>query len=93
MTNLLRGLPERIETAAIMQDGNIYTVVRPGRHHDVMRQMFDMGIYATEGHVQGFYTNKGRFVDRREALVIAQERNQLIRKTAPAYELFSEDLW
>lgn len=86
-------LPERIEAAAILQDGNVYVAVRPGRHHTVMREMFDMGVYAEEGHVQGFYTNKGRFVDRREGLAIALAANQLIRKTPPDYELFSEDLW
>lgn len=84
---------ERIEFAAILQDGTVYTVERPGRHHDVMKYMLDLGIESKPGHVQGFYTSNKRFVNRREGLAVAQAAGQLIRKTMPEYELFSEDLW
>jgi len=44
--------------------------------------------------IQGFLTNKNRFVDRKEALKIAKDMNQIIikindRKTL----LYSEDLY
>jgi hypothetical protein len=42
---------------------------------------------------QGFLTSDDRFVCRRPALQIAREAKQLIRKTAPEDELFSEDVW
>ena len=40
---------------------------------------------------QGFLTNKGRFVDRKEGLKIAIKNNQLINP--PRNELYSEDLY
>lgn len=41
---------------------------------------------------QGFVTQDGRFVDRREAKRIAYRAGQLIRETHPT-DLFSEDVW
>lgn len=44
--------------------------------------------------VQGFLTNKNRFVDRMEAAKIAVEANQLLDKSiANSERLFSEDLY
>ena len=42
---------------------------------------------------QGFMTDKGRFVDRLEACKIAKSAGQIINKTGPEDDLFSEDLW
>ena len=42
---------------------------------------------------QGFITNKGRFVDRKEALEIAKANNQIRHKTGGSDELYSEDLY
>ena len=44
---------------------------------------------------QGFLTNKGRFVDRKEAMEIAKAQNQVIRLSgSPNIDiLFSEDLY
>lgn len=44
---------------------------------------------------QGFLTNKGRFVEREEAMKIAKEQGQIIRLSGPpnADILFSEDLY
>lgn len=43
---------------------------------------------------QGFLTSKGRFVDRKEALKIALENDQIIDKSKLRGEiLFSEDLY
>lgn len=42
---------------------------------------------------QGFITNKGRFVDREEAYLIAKEANQLLRDIEGKTILFSEDIY
>jgi hypothetical protein len=41
---------------------------------------------------QGFYTTEGRFVDRKEALLIATVAKQIIHKHPDYLELYSEDL-
>jgi hypothetical protein len=46
-----------------------------------------------EGHTSGFTTNHGRFVGREEGVGIATDARQLIRKTDPPSQLFSEDVW
>lgn len=46
--------------------------------------------------IQGFLTDKKRFVDRKEALQIARNANQLLKvdKTCTEFtELYSEDVW
>ena len=42
--------------------------------------------------IQGFLTNKNRFVDRQEAMIIARKANQLINEDHTD-TLFSEDLY
>lgn len=51
--------------------------------------------YALLDWEQGFLTNKGRFVDRKEAMKIAKAQNQVIRLSgSPNLDiLFSEDLY
>ena len=45
-------------------------------------------------YVQGFLTNKNRFVDRREGYIIAELTNQLNdRSRGGSIELYSEDLY
>lgn len=82
----------RIVAAAIKQDGMVCFVPRPGRHHDVIRRMAAAGIPTPIVGEQGFVTDDGLFVNRKHALAIAQEAEQIIRKGAGS-ELFSEDLW
>ena len=86
----------RIECAAIKgDDGKVYSVPRPGRHHDVIHKMREEG-YAglVSGDRQGFLLSDGRFTWRKPALHIATRAEQLIREpTAPAHGLFSEDVW
>jgi len=45
--------------------------------------------------IQGFIDNKGNFLDRKEAYIVAKEANQIIKKTGPenSEELYSEDLY
>lgn len=51
--------------------------------------------YALLDWEQGFLTNKGRFVDRKEAMKIAKAQNQVIRLSGSLNSdiLFSEDLY
>ena len=50
--------------------------------------------YDKKSAIQGFLTNKDRFVDRYEAKEIAIAANQLIVPEEETYtELFSEDVW
>lgn len=52
------------------------------------------GYYIERKNVQGFITNKGRFVDRKEALEIAKANNQIIRDIGyEPKELYSEMLY
>jgi hypothetical protein len=92
----LRGV-ERIERAAIKHaDGRVFDVPRPGRHHHVIALMREMGaVYASRdevGHVQGFLTSTGRFVDRAEARRIATAADQIIAEPGGSV-LTSECLW
>lgn len=96
MTDAPTVTQERIDAAAIRYDGVVYAVPQPGRHHDVIHKMAKAGFGPECMHEQGFVTNKGRFVGRWDALRLAVLSGQLDerkKKTAPANELFSEDLW
>lgn len=85
-------LPRRtIVAAAIKQGKLVYSVPRPGRHHNVMREMAAAGIPIPIIGEQGFLTSDGLFVGRFEAKDIAVAAGQ-VGKTGMA-ELFSEDVW
>lgn len=84
---------ERIVAAAIFQDGNVWSVPPPGRHHDVFAHMRKSGIENKPGATQGFVTSTGRFVTRTRAMLIATKAEQIIKKTGPSHLLFSEDVW
>lgn len=87
---------ESIARAAIRVDGQVWSVPRPGRHHDVVRQYCKdtgverMPLQSEEKSVQGFLTSRGRFVDRHEAAALALEAGQIDTHTP---KLFSEDVW
>lgn len=91
----IKQLKEKILGPAIRHpDGLIYAIGRRGRHHHCIRYMNTLGRAGLSNtHDQGFVTTHGRYVDRFEALGIAQAAGQLIRKTPPPDRLFSEDLW
>lgn len=69
------------------------------RHFDAVmnaqyHRFFNGGEAPTENRgVQGFLDQFGAFMDRFEALTIAQEAGQIRHKTHPADRLFSEDLY
>lgn len=93
---------ETIVAAAIRTDGItvegydpykiVLSVERPGRHSHVA---WWLGKHDVDMRDQGFVTSTGRFVDRKEACVIARAASQVdeAKKTQPADTLFSEDLW
>jgi hypothetical protein len=98
-------LPEKIAQAAIRHpDGMIYSVSQPGRHHHVehlVKRLKKDGYRGSSG--QGFITTHGRFVNRRDAFVIAVREGQLTKrlerlaaepgKHYDGPELYSEDMW
>jgi hypothetical protein len=81
----------RIAAAAIrMEDGTVYSLPPPARHHTIM-QHFKLIPTADQ---QGFVTDKGEWVRRKPALRIAMAAEQLIGEpVTPHFGLFSEDVW
>ena len=66
------------------------------RHHNCLYQMVAVtGKRQSEigKEVQGFLTNKNRFVDRKEAAEIALKSGQIKKLTYSSAELYSEDLY
>lgn len=90
-------MAERIALAAILWDGEVYTAGPGKRHGDIFRMLHDCGISPVVPEVQGFTTDTGRFVDRREAFIIAKAADQIRRDASPLIyqgdQLFSEDVW
>lgn len=81
-----------ILTAAIRQDGVIYTLPRPARHHDIIKYMcVEKGVKPPVLGEQGFIDDYEGFVGRRSALRIAMKCNQVKDECIP--KLFSEDMW
>lgn len=61
------------------------------RHHDIYQRFRD-GSVSKKIEDQGFYTSRGRFVERREAMDIAVECGQ-VDERLKGRDLFSEDLY
>ena len=85
----------KIECAAIMSavDGKVHSVPQPGRHHDVIREMVELGYDKPIRGEQGFVTNTGLFVRRVPAKNIAREVGQLLERAMDHRQLYSEDVW
>lgn len=90
-------IPETITEAAINFNGDVYSVPKPGRHHDVIAKHRAVvgSYYMSEVDIQGFITSTNRFVNRKQAALIAYAAKQIEspKRTGPQDELFSEDLW
>lgn len=89
---------ERLTGCAIMWAGVIWTVPAPGRHHNVIHKICTESqrdcVPGEDEASQGFITNRNRFVDRREGLLIAMAAGQILRRTGAADDqLYSEDVW
>lgn len=98
-------VPERIVCSAIESPLGILLGVRHCDHY--MLQQFEQyrtNILLVQGDntpviemitgTNGFLTNKGRFLNRKEAYIIAKEQNQIVRPSMyDTNELFSENLY
>ncbi len=86
---------EFIVGVAIVVDGLRYELPMPKRHHHCIHLAWeDSGkskMVVCES--QGFITSLGRYVDRKEALIIARNAGQLLKRHFHATELFSESVW
>jgi hypothetical protein len=84
-----------IEHVAIMYEGKLWSLPRPNRHHNIIRVIAACNGVGIKGpNVQGFLTDQGRFVDRKEALQIALAAGQVLNPDdVRGARLYSEDLW
>lgn len=87
----------RVERAAIRtNEGQVFSVDPPMRHHNVIRLIRESGYEGpVGGDRQGFVLSNGRFVMRKAALRVAIKAGQVSRDKChtPAVGLFSEDVW
>lgn len=84
-----------VSVALKTPNGILVSKEAPARHHDLLHGLAALGV-GTETRVgsrQGFLTSTGRFVSREEGVAIARGADQIVRKTQPENQLFSEDLW
>lgn len=99
-------LPERIVSAAIrfdVQDNHQgdrrELIITSVRHHDPIsrniQQQIERFNFKMSELEQGFITNKGNFVSRKNAMKIANAQEQILRYSTniSATTLFSEDLY
>lgn len=88
---------EKILGPAIWYDGTIYSKAAPHRHHHVLHEYAvranGLIISSIAGGIQGFYTNKRAFIDRKEAKTLAKANGQSLRDTGHNDTLFTEDMW
>lgn len=88
--------PEKIVgVAARFEDGREFRAEAPARHNIVLMMAQEASPELRHPHPwkgQGFYTDRGRFLDRMEAIPVAQAAGQIVKPKWPPY-LYSEDLW
>lgn len=81
-----------IIAAAVRNAGKIYTLPPPNRHHHIIETMpypRDIGLDEC-----GFMTNNEMFVTRKEALEIARNAKQIVKRCGgDEHQLYSENLW
>lgn len=84
----------RITHVAIWHKEHLIGLRAPKRHHDIINDPETPPEVAMHG-IQGFLTDEGTFLPRREAFVLAERNGQLNRRPGgyDGPELFSEDLW
>jgi hypothetical protein len=80
------------------EDGTVYSLPKPNRHHNVIELMSNLGIPwpVTKNTIQGFILDDGDFVDRRIGLCVAGRAMQFLPGKGHLKgirELFSEDVW
>ena len=79
---------------AIKKGNEMYSLLKPARHDDIIRSMVKVGklTTGTRGLEFGFILSDGEFVSRTEAITVAIESGQLKCPKASNY-LMSQDLW
>jgi hypothetical protein len=86
-----------ITHVAIKYDDVIYSLLRPNRHHNVIRLIASINSVGIGGpSIEGFLDENGEFLNRRGAYIRAQRTGQIIRPKQGGYQggdLYSEDLW
>jgi hypothetical protein len=82
-------MPVTVETAALQQDGIVYTLPRPARHCDIIHHVVKQGV-SLLGSLQGFVLSDGTFVDRYQAARVAYLAGQIEEGIG---QLYTEDLW
>lgn len=91
------GQLELIVAAAVLHDGAIIMVPRPGRHGNCINWLSHHGIGRGQNYECGFVTNRGRFVERLEAgrIVLANQQGSPggTPENNPHMALYSEDMW
>lgn len=81
-----------IDRAAVRApDGEVYSVPCPKRHGHINALLQEAGAPMPSVYKQGFLTSAGDFVDRKEALAIAEAAGQVPKGKHGA--LFTEHLW
>lgn len=86
----------RITAAAVLVDGDIYTMAAPARHHNIIHHMTGhLKMHQSGSWEEGFITDTDFFVRRKPAMMIAENANQLLERapTGPKHTLYSEDVW
>ena len=85
---------ERITGVAVLCRGVPAVLPEPYRHYHVLRVLDDLGEDMPGPRDQGFFTSRGRFLEREPAKAVAIAAGQY-RPTVPGglRELYSEDLW
>lgn len=84
----------RVVAAALFDDRTriVHSMPAPARHHQIIQALSASGV-ESERMEQCFLLSDGRFARRKAALLVAREAAQVLRETAPAHGLFSEDVW
>lgn len=87
---------ETIVGVASKAYGKLYQLPKPYRHHNLLDLMYRE--YPEQMQVadeEGFITSTGRYVNREEAYLIAQQANQILSERHPSglVELYSESVW
>ncbi len=80
---------EKIISVAIRWNNVIASLPAPARHIDVMKYL----PFIKDLDDQGFLTDTGRWISRKEAWELATKNEQLIGTGYTPGILFSEDVW
>lgn len=89
LCSAIKRITPRPETQ--LRNNDIHLIEIGYRHCDIFHRF--RGEMSRDPDDQGFYTSKGRFVDRKEAYLIAQKAGQIINPNPQTGCLYSEDLY